>query len=92
VWDNTGAPRAGSAYLYALPYPPLSIARNASTLSLSWVTPETGMLLQQTDLLSTRPSWSDTTNSVSINGLTNLVQPTIANEIAKRFYRLRRPQ
>lgn len=91
VWDDTGATDAGSAYLYALPYPTLSISRNAGTASLRWVTPESGLLLQQTDLLYPSPAWSNTTNLMAINGGTNLVQQTIANGVANRFFRLHRP-
>jgi hypothetical protein len=90
VWDDTGAPDAGSAYLYTLPYPPLSIARNAGTVSLGWVTPEAGLVLQQTDGLAAPTVWTDTTNSVSINGQTNVIQQTIAPETRARFYRLSR--
>lgn len=90
IFDNTGASFTGSAYLYALPYPLLSITRNASAVSLNWVTPETGLTLQQTPLLAPA-SWSDTADSVSINGTTNVVQQTIAGGRTNRFYRLRRP-
>ena len=90
VWDDTGATDAGSAYLYALPYPTLSIAKNAGGVSVSWVSAETGLILQQSQQLGPAISWSDTTNSASVNGLTNLVQQTIANGPAARFYRLRR--
>jgi hypothetical protein len=89
VWDDTGATEAGSAYLFALPYPPLTIAGNASTVSVKWVAAETGLILQQTDQLGTPTVWSDTPDSVSITGLTNIVQQTIVT--TNRFYRLRRP-
>jgi hypothetical protein len=89
-FDNTGAAKAGSAYLFALPYPPLSIARDAVTVSVSWIAPETGIALQQTDVLGTSTVWNDTTNSVSVNGLTNVVQLTV-NGTTNRFYRLHRP-
>ncbi len=79
----------GLAYLFALPYPPLSIKRNASTVSLSWITAETGLALEQTDALGTSPVWSSTTDSVSLDGLTNVVQQTM--EATNRFFRLRRP-
>ena len=91
IWDNTGAPHAGSAYLFALPYPPLSIARTAATVSVSWVTPETGLALQETGLLGTPTVWSNTAQSVSINGLRNVIQQAIVSGITNRFYRLRRP-
>ena len=89
--DDTGATDAGSAYLFTLPYPPLSIARTAATVSVSWVTPETGLVLQETGLLGTPPVWDNTTESVSINGLTNVIQQAIVSGITNRFYRLRRP-
>ena len=90
VWDNTGAPDAGSAYVFVLPYPPIGIVRNAAAVAVSWATPETGLILQQTDLLAP-PAWSDTTNLIAVNGVTNVVQQMIAGGNANRFYRLRRP-
>lgn len=87
--DSTDVPYAGSAYLYALPYPPLGIARNGSAVSLKWTTPETGIALQQSDGLGTSTVWNDTTNSVSINGLTNVVQQAMTS--TNRFFRLHRP-
>jgi len=89
--DDAGATDAGSAYLYALPYPPLSIARSAATASVSWVTPETGLILQQTAQLGTATAWSDTTNLVFANGPTNIVQQSLDSGPATRFFRLRRP-
>jgi hypothetical protein len=86
---DTSATDAGSAYLYALPYPPLSIARNAATVSLKWITPETGLALQQASVLGPSTMWSNTTDSVSISGLTNMVQQTLVT--TNRFFRLRRP-
>lgn len=35
--------------------------------------------------------WSDTSELVSINGLTNIVEQTVATGVTNRFYRLRRP-
>ena len=91
AYENSSGdvPYAGEAYLYALPYPLLSITRNASTASLSWVTPETGLVLQQSDLL-VPASWSDTPGSASVNGTTNVFQQSLAGGSANRFYRLRR--
>ncbi|HLH56323.1 MAG TPA: hypothetical protein VKY92_22240 [Verrucomicrobiae bacterium] len=91
VWDNTGASRAGSAYLFDLPYPPLSIARNPATIALSWISVETGLSLQQTDDLAGPTLWTAATNSVSILGPTNVVQQAIANGAPRRFFRLQRP-
>ena len=86
---NTGAPGSGAAYLFDLPYPPLSIERNAAAVSLKWVTPETGLTLQESGRLGTPTEWEDTVNSASINGPTNVVQQTQGT--TNRFYRLRRP-
>ena len=91
VWDDTGATDAGSAYLYALPYPPLSISRTAATVSVSWVTPETGLVLQETGLLGTPTVWNNTTNLVSVNSMTSVVQQSITNGPTTRLYRLSRP-
>jgi hypothetical protein len=87
--DNTGAQYAGSAYLFDLPYPPLSIARNAAAVSVKWLTPETGLALQQAGALGSPTVWSNPNDSVSINGLTNVVQQTMTT--TNRFFRLRRP-
>lgn len=89
VWDDTGATEAGSAYLFALPYPPLSIARNGFAVSVGWISAEAGLILQQADSPGSSVVWSDTTNSVSINGLTNVVQQT--RTTTNRFFRLHRP-
>jgi len=91
IFDDTGATDSGSAYLYDLPYPSLSIARNAATVSVKWVTPETGLALQDAGAIGTSTVWSNTTDAVSINGLTNVVQQSIANGTTNRFFRLRRP-
>ena len=91
VWNNTGAFRAGSAYVYALPYPPLSISRTADTVSIGWISPETGLTLQQTDLLGAAAAWGNTTGSVSVYGPTNVVREAITNGFPARFYRLARP-
>jgi FG-GAP repeat len=89
AYDDPGAQNAGSAYLFDLPYPPLSIAKHAATVSLKWVTPETGLALQQAGTLGASTVWSNTPDSVSINGRTNVVQQTLAT--TNRFFRLRRP-
>ncbi len=87
--DDTGTTDAGSAYLFDLPYPSLSIARNTATVSVKWVTPEAGIGLQQAGALGSPTVWSNTTDSVSVNGLTNVVQQTIVT--TNRFFRLHRP-
>jgi hypothetical protein len=89
AFDGTGAVNAGAAYLFDLPYPQLSIARSTAMVSLEWVTPETGLALQQTSVLGNPTVWSNTSDSVSINGLTNVVQQTMTT--TNRFFRLHRP-
>ncbi len=89
IRDDTGGTDAGSAYLFDLPYPSLSIARNAGTASVKWVTPETGLALQQAGALGSSTVWNDTSDSVSINGQTNVVQQTMTT--TNRFFRLHRP-
>lgn len=80
---------AGAAYLFSIPQPLLNIARNASTVSISWVWPETGLVLQQAGLLGTTPDWKDVAEPIYINGRTNVVHQTLT--ATNRFYRLRRP-
>ena len=87
IGGNSG--NVGAAFLYAIPYPPLSIARSAARVLLKWVTPETGLVLQQAVGLSFSTVWSNTSDSVSINGLTNVVQQTMVT--TNRFFRLHRP-
>jgi len=88
-FDDTGAQNAGSAYLFDLPYPTLNISRSAATISLKWVTLETGLTLEQAGALGASTVWSNTSDTVSITGLTNVVQQTIV--ATNRFFRLRRP-
>ena len=73
-------------------YPPLNITKDAGmNFFVSWITTEPGLILQQATVLGTPTVWSDTTEMVTTNGLTQLVQQAIANEVTQRFYRLRRP-
>ena len=87
--DDTVATDSGTVYLFGIPYPPLGIERNASTVSISWAWPETGLILQQTGLLGAAADWKDAAESVSVSGQTNLVQQSLA--ATNRFYRLRKP-
>lgn len=69
--------------------PLLSIRLTAAhTLAVSWPSPSTGFLLQQTDDLNT-PNWVTAPQSVSDNGTSKfiLVNPSAGN----RFYRLFKP-
>jgi len=81
----------GAAYLFAIPYPPLNIARSGTNVLLSWIDGETGLILQETGLLGTPTVWNDTSELVSTDGLSNVVQQAIAEGITNRFFRLRRP-
>jgi hypothetical protein len=89
-FEDVGIAKSGSAFMFGLPYPPLMIAANKASVSISWVAPETGLILEQADLLGVQTAWNDTTNSVSINGLTNVVQQPIVGA-TNRFFRLHRP-
>jgi hypothetical protein len=89
--DSLSGSYAGTAYLFALPYPSISITANASTVSLQWLTSETGLVLQETASLDGTAAWSRVTNQVSAIGATNVVQQAIPAGNAHRFYRLQRP-
>ncbi|MEO7676633.1 MAG: hypothetical protein ABIV39_07730 [Verrucomicrobiota bacterium] len=90
LFGDTGATDTGAAYLFDLPYPPLSIARNGAGVSVSWITAEAGLNLQQADSFAIPTFWSDATNAVSITGPTNVIQQTTTVGTTNRFYRLRR--
>ncbi len=75
-----------------LGYPSLNITKDAGTnYFVIWLTAEPGLILQQANALSTPTVWTDTSELVSTNGLTNLVQQAVASGVTNRFYRLRRP-
>lgn len=83
---------AGAAYLFDLPPPLISIARTGGSVSLSWVTAETGLILEQTDKLGLSTTWSTTPESITLSDLIHTVQqPIIVNGAGSRFFRLRRP-
>ena len=90
VWKDLGATDAGAAYLFALSNPSLSIARNATMISLSWVTPESSWVLQQLDLPGPTTLWSDNTNAVIVSGPTNIVQQEL--DTSNRIFRLHLPR
>jgi len=74
----------------AIGLPELSIALNGANVILSWPSPSTAFVLEQTDSLNVLPaSWSNTPGAVADNGFVKSI--TIPHNIAKRFYRLRRP-
>jgi hypothetical protein len=55
---------------------------------LQWVTPENGIILQQSAQLNPAV-WSNTTDTLLVNGPTNQVQQTLTS--SNRFFRLHRP-
>ncbi len=87
--DDSPLPDTGSAYLFNVPYPSLAIGRRTIDVSVSWVTPESGLILQQAGRLGTLADWQDVTGSISVTGPTNMIQQPFAT--TNRFYRLRRP-
>jgi hypothetical protein len=98
---DTGRVAATNAYrieagfwaiaLQQLGYPPLNITRADTNYFVNWLTAEPGMILQQASILGTPTTWSDVPDTVSTNGVTNLVQQAIATGVSHRYYRLRRP-
>jgi hypothetical protein len=69
--------------------PDLSIVLNGPRITLSWPSPSTDFVLQQTDSLDALPaSWSNTPGSITDNGVLKTI--TLPHDVAKRFYRLRR--
>ncbi len=72
-----------------LPFPMLSIARNAAAISLSWSSAETELVLQESERLGPYEAWSDTTSAISTTGLTHVVEQFLSTPT--RFSRLRRP-
>jgi hypothetical protein len=74
--------------LFDIPYPTLSITKTGTAVSLQWVTPENGIILQQSAQLNPAV-WSNTTDTLLVNGPTNQVQQTLTS--SNRFFRLHRP-
>lgn len=91
-----GGPSLDSAYLFDTAYtlnpnpqPTLNIIRVGTTVSISWVTSETGLILQQADVLDDPDAWNEAPESPTIIGLTNTIQQTLVT--TNRFYRLLQP-
>ncbi len=73
-----------------LGYPVLSIAGSGTNALVSWVTAETGFILQNTTNMASPTDWTDTGFTPVVNGTTNIVTVPL-NPSVKSFYRLRRP-
>lgn len=85
--SDSGAPGSGAAFVFGIPYPPLKIAKTGGSVSINWVTPETGLILQQSGRLNPG-AWSNVSETISIAGETNTVQQALVN--SNRFFRLHR--
>ena len=73
-----------------LGYPGLDISRAGTNALVSWITAETGFILQTTTNLATPTAWTDSGLSAAVSGTTNVVISPI-NPAVKTFFRLRRP-
>lgn len=72
------------------PRPELSIVLDGANVLLSWPSPASGYVLQQTDSLDALPAvWVNSPAVVSDNGVLRSV--SVPHNVAKRFYRLRKP-
>ncbi len=73
-----------------LGYPVLSISGSGTNALVSWVSAETGFILQNTTNMATPTAWTDTGLSPALFGTTNIVTVPL-NPSVKSFFRLRRP-
>lgn len=73
-----------------LGYPVLSITPSGTNVIVSWVTAETGFIVQTNADLATPNVWNDTALSPVVTGTTNRVTVPV-NPAMKTFFRLRRP-
>ena len=73
-----------------LGYPVLNITRAGTNALVTWVTAETGFIVQTNADLTTPNVWSDTAFTPALTGTTNTVTVPL-NPAVKTFFRLRRP-
>jgi hypothetical protein len=71
-------------------YPVLNVERSGTNALVSWVSADTGFILQSVTNLATPTSWSDAGLSPVVSGTTNVVTVPL-NPAARTFFRLRRP-
>ncbi len=70
--------------------PQLSVTLGGANVLLSWASPATDFVLEHTDSLDATPaSWSSTPGVINDNGSVKTL--TVPHDLAKRFYRLRKP-
>lgn len=74
-----------------LGYPDLTITQSGTNALVSWVTAETGLLLQAATDLATPTAWANTGLIPAVSGgVTNTVTVPL-NPAQRQFFRLRRP-
>jgi hypothetical protein len=71
-------------------FPSLLISQQDTNAVLSWVTPETGFIVQFTTNLTPATVWIDLGPATSTNGTTNAVAVPF-DDAVRAFFRLRRP-
>lgn len=81
-WALEGLPATG--------LPQLNVTLNGANVLISWASPATGFVLEHTDSLDATPAaWSNTPGVINDNGSVNTI--AVPHNLAKRFYRLRKP-
>ena len=71
-------------------FPKLAITRAGTNALVSWITPETGFVLQNATDLATPTQWTDSSFAVAVNGTSHTVSVPLS-WAPKAFFRLRRP-
>jgi hypothetical protein len=71
-------------------FPTLNILPDGTNAIVSWVTAETGFVLQTTANLAAPTAWADAGLAPTVNGTTNAVVVPL-NPVTRSFFRLRRP-
>ena len=71
-------------------FPSLSVTQQSTNAVLSWITPETGFIVQFTTNLTPSTVWTDLGPATSTNGTTNAVAVPF-DDAERAFFRLRRP-
>lgn len=87
VWNHTGATDAGTAYLFALSNPSLSIAVSNALITVSWPSFPGFVLQQGTDL--NLANWTTPQETITDNGATKSI--SVSPAPGNRFFRLFAP-
>ena len=96
-WDDTGAGRAGAAYLFTIPSdntttplpPTLKAQLSAGALTFQWPTNYTGYAVQASTTPGSSNSWANVTVTPAVVGSNYSV--TFPTTNTSRFFRLRSP-